>query len=235
MNKKETSMRNINTENFNRENYKRAFSAFHTSEEFAARLNRELINEQNHGSASDMTKPSSSSSRSSRFRPAWLRPMLAAAGIILALMAGGTAAYAADLGGIQRKIQIWTQGELTDAVLTIDEQDGSYTVADADGTTLESGGGVAINADGSERPLTSDEIAEHLADQFDTETVDGHQYLLYKDQRIDITDAFTDSDVFYLTVNDGGDTLYVTVTKDDGIAWGKDRYLIPGADFSTQE
>ena len=43
--------------------------------------------------------------------------------MLLGMMA---VAYAADIGGIQRTIQIWFQGEQTDAVLEI--QDGEYTL-----------------------------------------------------------------------------------------------------------
>ena len=63
----------------NKENYQRAFSSLHTSERFSCRL--------------EETKMAKSGSI--RWRRA-----LAAAGILLAVMAGGSTAYAANVGGI---------------------------------------------------------------------------------------------------------------------------------------
>ena len=40
-----------------------------------------------------------------------------AAALVLAL---GSVAYASDLGGIQRTVQLWIKGDQTDAVMTID-------------------------------------------------------------------------------------------------------------------
>ena len=91
-------------------------------------------------------------------------PRLVAVCAAVILVIGMSAvAYAADVGGIQRTIQIWLQGEQTDAVLEI--QDGKYslTYEDADGGTHEiAGSGVAFDDDGQERPLTDEEIMEHL-------------------------------------------------------------------------
>ena len=73
-------------------------------------------------------------------------------------------AYASDLGGIQRKVQLWIHGDQTTATLTINS-DGSYTgtYADKDGKNKEfGGGGIAFNQDGSERSLTQEEIMEEL-------------------------------------------------------------------------
>ena len=57
-----------------------------------------------------------------------------AAALVLAL---GSVAYASDLGGIQRTVQLWLNGEMTDATLTVNE--GSYTLRypDKDGTERE--------------------------------------------------------------------------------------------------
>ena len=52
-----------------------------------------------------------------------------AAALVLAL---GSVAYASDLGGIQRTVQLWLNGEMTDATLTVNE--GSYTLRYPDRT-----------------------------------------------------------------------------------------------------
>ena len=183
----------------NRENYKRAFSSLHTSERFSCRLEETM-------------KVKSS-------LIGWRRA-LAAAGILLAVMVGGSTAYAANVGGIQRAIQIWLHGDQTEAVLTVDETAGTYTITDKNGTMIEGGGGV-------------EEIAEHLANEVATDTIDGRMYLLYHSQKFDITDKFADSDYYFVTLKDNDTTLYVTVSKDGAVASSPDRYPQPGKDFSN--
>lgn len=79
------------------------------------------------------------------------------------LLAGGTgSAYAANVGGIQRTVQVWLHGDQTTANMTVSD-DGTYTIEypDENGETREiSGGGIAYEADGTERPLTGEELLE---------------------------------------------------------------------------
>lgn len=189
----------------NKERYQRAFSSLHTSENFKVRL-------EDNAMAAKYFKT---------------RRALVAACAVLALIIGGTSAYAADIGGIQRVIQIWIHGDLTDAILRVDEGEGTYSLTDGNGNVVEEGGGVAIEADGTERPLTSEEIAEDMENQVSTETIEGRMYLFYRKQKYDITDEFSGSDYCYLTLKDGGRTIYVTVTKNGGIATSEKRYLMP--------
>lgn len=189
----------------NKERYKHAFSSLHTSENFKVRL-------EDNAMAAKYFKT---------------RRALAAACAVLALLIGGTSAYAADIGGIQRAIQIWIHGDLTDAILRVDEEEGTYSLTDGKGNVVEEGGGVAIEADGTERPLTSEEIAEDMENQVTTDTIDGRMYLFYGKQKYDITDEFSDNDYCYVTLKDGDKTIYVTVTKNGGIATSEKRYLMP--------
>ena len=189
----------------NKERYQRAFSSLHTSENFKVRL-------EDNAMAAKYFKT---------------RRALAAACAVLALLIGGTSAYAADIGGIQRAIQIWIHGDLTDAILRVDEEEGTYSLTDGKGNVVEEGGGVAIEADGTERPLTSEEIAEDMENQVTTDTIDGRMYLFYGKQKYDITDEFSDNDYCYVTLKDGDKTIYVTVTKNGGIATSEKRYLMP--------
>ena len=76
------------------------------------------------------------------------------------LLATGSAAYAADLGSIQRRVQLWLHGDQTDAVMTVEP--GHYTLeyTDENGETQQrGGGGVAFEPDGTERPLTPEELS----------------------------------------------------------------------------
>jgi hypothetical protein len=53
--------------------------------------------------------------------------------------------------------------------------------------------------------------------------------------KMDITDEFQAKDVFYVTLKEEDQVLYVTVLKSGGLASSKDRYLIPEADFSANQ
>ncbi|MEI3190773.1 MAG: hypothetical protein V8S36_00520 [Lachnospiraceae bacterium] len=73
------------------------------------------------------------------------------------------AAYAMNVGGIQRTIQIWIHGDQTDAQFVV--EDGSYTLdyEDENGEAVHrGGGGVAIEDDGTERSLTEEELMEEI-------------------------------------------------------------------------
>ena len=132
-------------------------------------------------------------------------------------------AYAADIGGIQRIIQIWLHGELTTAVLEI--QDGHYIALDEEGSVIMAGGGVVIESDGSQRPLTEEEILNHL-DQPDLEyKEDGAVWVSYHGQKIDITNCF-DSDGFcYLELRDEDGVLYATIHKENGMSTSPHAYI----------
>ena len=137
-----------------------------------------------------------------------------AAALMVAAMA--TVAYAADVGGIQRAVQVWIHGDQTDAVLDI--QGGSYTLnyLDQEGQQHTMGGaGVAIDDNGKERPLTEDEIMEHLDyPQVDFQE-DGSVWAYYHNQKMEITDKF-ENGVCYVQVKDGKQVFYLTVEETGG-------------------
>ena len=117
-------------------------------------------------------------------------------------------------------------GDQTTANMTVSD-DGTYTIEypDENGETREiSGGGIAYEADGTERPLTGEELLEE-ANSPDVEyNDDGTVWLYYKNQKIEITDKFKD-DVCYVKVQDGDETLYVTVKYQNGLAYSNEKYV----------
>ena len=143
------------------------------------------------------------------------------------LLAGGTgSAYAANVGGIQRNVQVWLHGDQTTATMTVSD-DGTYTIEypDENGETQEmSGGGIAYEADGTERPLTGEELLEEMNSPDVEYNEDGTVWLYYKNQKIEITDKFKD-DVCYVKVQDGDETLYVTVKYQNGLSYSNERYV----------
>ncbi|HBB60915.1 MAG TPA: hypothetical protein DCZ61_03875 [Lachnospiraceae bacterium] len=177
----------------NKDKFKRAFSALHTSDSFT-------LEQEN----TTMTKKIS------------FHKTAAAACTALAIFAGAATCYAADAGGIQRTIQVWLHGDQTTAVITVDDDNVThYGITDKNGNQLQ-GGGVAIDEDGKERALTDSEIQEHL-DSPSTDTINGKLYLFYKDQKTDLTDKFDADGLAYITLKDGGKTLYVTVAENGGL------------------
>ncbi len=204
----------------NRERYKRAFQALHAdNKDWLEAVNMDMNTERQH-------------TRYSFSRRAAVAVMIA-----VLLVGSLTAAYAADLGGFRRMITLWVRGQATDAQVEFyTGEDGGADVAytadgdeagtpapasyvvtwkDENGEAHEmAGGGVALEPDGSERPLTMDEYLEHLsgagAEQLET-TEDGRVMLYWYDQAEDITDRFEDG-VCRLTLTHGEETMYFTVT-----------------------
>lgn len=152
-----------------------------------------------------------------------LAAVCAAAVMVIGL---GFAAYAADVGGIQRSIQIWINGDQTDAVLDI--QGSSYTVTyqDQDDTFHEfSGGGLAFNEDGSERPLTEAEIIEHLDSPDVQYRDDDSVWVCYHSEEIEITDRFGEDGLCYVQLRTDNGTLYLTVKYNAGFAFSPHSYV----------
>ena len=126
----------------NKERYKQAFSALQPTSEI--RLEEKIMKE---------------------YKRKHTKRIIAMAAIIcLAVFAGSGGAYAANVGGIQRTIQLWVHGDQTTAELNVHD-DGTYQVKIPDGnggTKTRGGGGVAFDAFGNERALTEEEILDHL-------------------------------------------------------------------------
>ena len=205
----------------NREKYKRAFQALHAP-------NNEWLEAVN----MDMNRQHERFSFSRR---------AAVAVMIAALLVGSlTAAYATDLGGVRQMVTLWFHGRATDAQVEVytgedggvdaeyqaeDDEEGSpapasyvVTWTDENGEERQMmGGGVALEPNGVERPLTMDEYLEDLAGspaEMVEVSEDGRVTLYWYDIAEDITDRFEDG-VCRLTLTHGDETLYFTV-MDEG-------------------
>lgn len=158
-----------------------------------------------------------------------LKRIAAAVAACLIVTIGTGTAYAADVGQIQRKVQLWIRGDQTDVTLEIDS-DGSYTgkYTDKDGKEKEfSGGGVAFDWNGKERTLTEEEIMKQINEPDVEYEADGSVILYYKNQSIDITHKFDKDGVCYVRLEDGEESLYVTVKYDNGWATSPNKYVMP--------
>lgn len=156
-------------------------------------------------------------------------PRFAAVCAAVALTFGLSAvAYAADIGGIQRTVQIWFRGEQTDAVLALGDGEYALDFHDAEGNPHEiHGGGVAIEPDGQERSLTDEEILEHLRMPEVEYGDDGSVWVYFQDQKLEITDKFDENGICYVLLKDGTGDLYMTVKYDNGFAVNPHKYPAP--------
>ncbi|WP_207645148.1 hypothetical protein [Eubacterium oxidoreducens] len=162
---------------------------------------------------------------------------IAAAAIAVCIIAAGsagTAAYANNVGGIQRTIQIWLDGDKTTGTLNF-TGDGTYEITteneDGEEEVVMEGGGIAIEDDGTERPLTEEELTESAAldataPEIEWDTENNKAILYYMDQVTDITDKFEDG-VCYLTLENGSETIYLTAVWNVGMAYSPDKYCSP--------
>ena len=157
--------------------------------------------------------------------------ILAACAVLALVIALATAGYAADIGGIQRTIQLWFHGDQTDAVLVIEDGSYSLTYTDENGQEhQQQGGGRAFDIFGREIPLTEEDILHHI-DSLNALDVqyrdDGTVWVCFYDQMVDITDSFDEDGVCYVKLVGNGRTVYVTVRYQDGFAYSEHGYLSP--------
>lgn len=190
----------------NKEKYKQAFSALHSPDGLILEVEK-------------MKKIK---------KQTMIKAAVLITGACLLTAGGGSIAYAADLGGIQRTVQLWIEGDKTDVTFEYNPS-GSYQASyqKEDGTLEEfGGGGVAIEDDGTERPLTESELLEELNSPTVRYLEDGTVWIYYQDQVLEITDRFKDG-VCYAKVSAGGETLYMTILYQDGWCSSPHRYLSP--------
>lgn len=190
----------------NKEKYKQAFSGLHPLEPISLEVAQMVKMQKKH-----------------KFQ-------VAAAILTAFILVGGTGTvYAANVGGIQRTIQLWIHGDQTDATLDVKE-DGSYSLnySDENGKEVEQGGGgVAFDADGTERPLTEEEIMEQINMPEVEYEEDGSVWVYYENQKIEITDKFDNDKVCYVKIKGNEKTLYLTVKYQNGYCISEDKYPNP--------
>lgn len=185
----------------NKEKYKRTFSALHASGELREAHNMKTA-------------------KNIRFKKA---AIICAAVIFIFALA--SAAYAADVGGIQQELRLWINGDMAYTIMEI--TDGSYTISyeDADGNEHSiQGGGITVGTLGDVRPATEEEIMQQL----DMPTVkaleNGTVMVYYRDQELDITERFDEYGICRVMLKDGEEALYLTVDIDGGFTVSRDGF-----------
>lgn len=175
----------------NKEKYKKAFSTLHASENIS--LEGKLMEE-----------------RKQVYR---MKKVVAACVATFLVFGSMTAAYAADVGGIQRKIQTWFHGVQTQMHVTEDDGKGNYqyTYTDENGETQELGaGGVAIDQFGNEVPVSAEEALAEAGNGVETDA-DGRIWLYHYDKKVEITGLFEEDGFCRVAVEHDGEITYYEI------------------------
>ena len=149
--------------------------------------------------------------------------------MMLVLVSTASIAYAKDLGGIQRKVDIWIHGDCTNAVLT--EDNGTFLLEYFDNNKESvqlGGGGIVADQNGNTRAMTSEEFLDEINNCPDViYEEDGSVWIYYKAQRWEITDKFKDG-FCYITLDLDDEKQYITVSYKNG-------YGVSPYNYSKQE
>lgn len=139
----------------------------------------------------------------------------AAAAVALGSM---TAAYAADIGGIQEKVNVWFHGKQAEANVTGDGKSGyRYSFTDENGNVHEGGaGGVAIDDSGNEVPLSAKEVMDQAVENVEVDK-DGKVWLYYYDVKAEITSLFDKDGICRVAATYGGKTAYFEIDANSGM------------------
>ncbi len=160
--------------NKNEENYKRSFNTLHLSEDFSERLEARLNDEMEEKKMNSHTLHG------------FGRIAAAIAGCAVTLGIGGVC-YAADLGGIRSKIELWINGQKQEVELESDDEGMCYSWTDEDGEE-HCFGGVAIDGFGNQEALSAEDLAAAWNTGCYLDWENGRLKLSYKNLSYDVTD-----------------------------------------------
>ena len=195
----------------NKEKYQRSFNTLRLSGDFREKCKK--------------TPEESGKGKIMKFRSMYGISRAAAAAIAVCLLVVGSVgvSYAADLGGIRTKLGIWINGTKQD-VEVVQVGDGSYTVCDENGEETMGFGGVAIDENGNERPMTAEELAGFMNNDCRLEfTEDGKMIFSYKNLVEDVTDQLDSRGELHIHVDDpANEYTYFNITDIDGGGYSVD-------------
>lgn len=197
----------------NKEKYKKSFAALHTSAELLLEVRSMEKNKK-------------------RPIPRWA----AACAAIVMTFGLSLGVYAADIGGIQRAIQIWRHGEQTDAVLEF--QDGNYSLSyeDENGKQHSVNGHIVVDegfTTNHQHTGTIETVVECLQYPDVIYEEDGSVWVYCKNQKIDITDQFDEEGMCYLTLKMDDTEVYMTIKYKGSFAFDKHKY--PSQEFLNKK
>lgn len=172
----------------NRDRYKRAFSTLHVSPDFEVEvttMKRKTIR---------------------------LNRIAALAAAMILLIGTMSVAYAADVGGIQATVRILMHGSAEYATLTkISDLEYQLTTYEGDSSRTMGMGGVEIEADGTETPISGEDLVNDRNEHGEIEVNEEGRIMLYfYDQAVDITDRYDEDGKCRITLtHDGKEAAFV--------------------------
>ena len=172
--------------NRNRKQYQRSFQVLHLSDDFPERLEARLSEERE-------GKKMNNSAIHGFGR-------IAAAIAICAVTLGvGGICYAADVGGIRTKIDLWINGEKTK--VEVEAVDNYYSWTDENGQG-HGFSGVNMDGNGNEIPMSLDQLAELTNNDCTLRPADGRIMLYYKNLSEDVTDLISADGTLRVHISD---------------------------------
>lgn len=213
------------SENKNRENYQRSFNKLHLSDDFRSDLEERLEKERK--------------GKIRMFNNSVHGISKIAAAIAIGVITIGSAGvcYANDLGGVRTNFEMWLNGS-KQTVEVEEDGNGGYTLTAEDGS--ERGfGGVALNGNGKETPMSAEELLKEMNNDCFLDTADdGTVTFIYKNIKADVTDSIDENGNLYVHVDDpANEYTYFNISEYDGNgysystektpSWGK-KYLEVG-------
>ena len=185
----------------NKEKYQRSFNTLHLSEDFREKC-KETPEESGKGKIMELRSVCGIS-----------RAAAAAIAVCFLVVGSVGVSYAADLGGIRTKFGIWMNGSKQD-VEVVQIEDGSYIVRDENGDQNMGFGGVAIDEEGNEVPMTAEELVGYMNNDCHLEiTEDGRYIFSYKNLIEDVTDQLDRKGELHIHVEDpANEYTYFNIT-----------------------
>lgn len=192
----------------NKEKYKQAFSVLHTSGKKTWEVEKMIQIQKKHKAN-----------------------IAVAAAVTCAILIGvsGTA-YAADLGGIREKLALWIHGQETEVDISYEKGSYTYTYEQDGETHVKGGGGVNIDENGAETPISAEELFAYLNEYAEVETdEDGTIWVYYYEQQINISDLFDENGFCRIALSHEGETVYLEVEleQDGGYCYSQRNSNIP--------
>ena len=125
--------------------------------------------------------------------------MAAAIAVACLVLGAGGICYAADVGGIRTKLDLWLNGEKNQVYVNADGQGFSWT---DDSGEWHGFGGMTVDEDGNTTPMSAEELAGMVNNEASLKLVDGRIMLYYKNLSFDVTDMISDDGTLYVHIED---------------------------------
>ncbi|MCR5249465.1 MAG: hypothetical protein K6E50_02530 [Lachnospiraceae bacterium] len=171
----------------NEEKYKKSFQTLHLSDDFQERFEKRL-KEEREGKNMDTN---------GIYRISRTAAVIAACALAFGSLG---ICYAADVGGIRTNFEMWINGSRQEVELE-QVSETEYRWTDEDGGVHQMGG-VMKEGDGSERPMTGEELVDQTNAQCNYEEGDGRSFISYKSLRADVTDLIGADNTLYIHIDD---------------------------------